>query len=666
MRGRLFLTFTLAALVCPPALSAQSTQLESEGVAPAHVSFVDGAVTLEREGRSESAPLNMPLLSGDRLRTLEGRVEVLFADGSTLHLDARSTIDVQSDELVRMTEGRLRLNILGPQGAVAYRIDSAAGSARITQPGEYRIAYLRGTGETQLEVAVIRGAAEVFTDQGSTPVRAGERAYASAGLMPSYAYAYNSASQDAFDRWSEDRRDVRLGVSSQYLPEDMQAYAPLLDQSGDWRQTESYGYAWYPRVAPDWRPYYYGRWDSYPRYGWTWIGADRFAWPTHHYGRWGFSAGAWFWIPSSRWAPAYVSWAYAPGYVSWCPLGFNNQPIFGINVSRPGYSPWRGWTAVSYSHFGGRGSYVHQRAVNWDRYAGKRPHFETRPSAPSGRDIALPRNSTPIRWAGSRSLPPEGGNYRNPRGEGDTRRVGSPRDNSPRGGRDVAVPRTGASPRYINRGDEIVRSQTERPSPRAGTPVTRPADEGFAIPRQTGADRPAMPIDRSGVATRTMPDGAARPSRSESTPFDPSTASGSPRAESRGDGPPTRPFDRTQARPRPSGGAPEPYQYQATPRTSEPRAAAPLREEGPRAYDRPAPSETQGRPNGGQARPAPERESPRAAPAERAPSRSEGRQPPSAPSRVEGPERAAPASRPAPSGGAPEGGAVPRRGRGGS
>ena len=175
---------------------------------------------------------------------------------------------------------------------------------------------------------MIRGAAEVFTDQGSTPVRAGERAYASAGLMPSYAYAYNSASQDAFDRWSEDRRDVRLGVSSQYLPEDMQAYAPLLDRSGDWRQTESYGYAWYPRVAPDWRPYYHGRWDSYPRYGWTWIGADRFAWPTHHYGRWGFSAGAWFWIPSSRWAPAYVSWAYAPGYVSWCPLGFNNQPIF--------------------------------------------------------------------------------------------------------------------------------------------------------------------------------------------------------------------------------------------------------------------------------------------------------------------------------------------------
>ena len=210
MRGRLRLTFTLAALVCPPALYAQSTQPEPEGVAPAHVSYVDGAVTLGREGRSESAPLNMPLLSGDRLRTLEGRVEVLFADGSTLHLDARSTLDVQSDELVRLAEGRLRLNILGPRSAVAYRIDSAAGSARITQPGEYRIAYLRpstelragGAGETQLEVAVIRGAAEVFTDQGSTPVRAGERAYASAGLTPS---------TNTFGSWLKVRMAMPIG-----------------------------------------------------------------------------------------------------------------------------------------------------------------------------------------------------------------------------------------------------------------------------------------------------------------------------------------------------------------------------------------------------------------------------------------------------------------------
>src|SRR4029077_15874943 len=130
-----------------------------------------------------------------------------------------------------------------------------------------------------------------------------------------------------------------------------------------------------------------------PRYGWTWIGADRFAWPTHHYGRWGFSAGVWFWIPSSQWAPAYVSWGYAPGYVSWCPLGFDNRPIFALDLYRVGpgyYSPWRGWTAGSYSHFGGRNAWVNQSAVNWDRFNGQRPTFETRPSAPgASRDVAV-------------------------------------------------------------------------------------------------------------------------------------------------------------------------------------------------------------------------------------------------------------------------------------
>ena len=55
---------------------------------PAHISFVDGAAVLERDGRSETAPASMPLLAGDRVRTQDGRVEILFADGSTLHLDA--------------------------------------------------------------------------------------------------------------------------------------------------------------------------------------------------------------------------------------------------------------------------------------------------------------------------------------------------------------------------------------------------------------------------------------------------------------------------------------------------------------------------------------------------------------------------------------------------
>ena len=268
---------------------------------------------------------------------------------------------------------------------------------RIRESGEYRVAVLHGTDETQLELAVLRGAGEIFTDQGNTAVRAGERAYASAGLAPSYTYAYNSANWDAFDRWSEQRRDARLGVSTQYLSSDMQQYASTFDQYGDWRYAQPYGYVWYPRVATDWRPYYYGRWMAYPRYGWTWIGADRFAWPTHHYGRWGFSAGAWFWIPGDHWGPAWVSWGYANGYVSWCPLGFNNLPVISVNFFNygphyhyAGYHYYPAWTVVSRSHFGH--GWVHDRAVNWwDGNGRGRGSFTSAQVSPVNPNVAVPR-----------------------------------------------------------------------------------------------------------------------------------------------------------------------------------------------------------------------------------------------------------------------------------
>src|ERR671910_3721469 len=75
----------------------------ADAQAPAHISLVDGVAVLERDGRTDDSPGSMPLLAGDRIRTRGGRVEILFADGSTLHLDHNSTVDLQSDDLVRLT-----------------------------------------------------------------------------------------------------------------------------------------------------------------------------------------------------------------------------------------------------------------------------------------------------------------------------------------------------------------------------------------------------------------------------------------------------------------------------------------------------------------------------------------------------------------------------------
>ncbi len=479
---RLLLTITsvVAALwiSAPGPARAQTDTVSPEIVTadpPAHVSVVDGAAVLERDGQPDAAPTNMPLLAGDRLRTQNGRVEILFADGSTLHLDANTTLDFQSDELVRLLDGRIRLSIPGRDQRVSYRVDTASGSAIILRPGEYRLAVLHNTRDGEIELAVIRGAAELVNEDGRTELRAGERAYARASGAPSNAYVFNSASWDSFDRWSEARRDERLGVSTQYLPDEVRTYAPSFDRYGAWQYDVSYGYVWYPRVAADWRPYYSGRWITMRPYGWTWVGIDSWSWPTHHSGRWGISAGSWFWIPGRSWAPAWVSWAYAPGYVSWCPLGWNNRPVLQI-LHAGGYGrgsdPWRAWTAVPRNHFG-------VDYVNTHYVAGRTFDVRTRDSfvqrsAPDVRGYAVPRSSAPIRVAGT-------------------------------------VTRRSDSPVYTNLEPGAARVGAGGPRVVVGQPrrtVAAPADEsGVDRPRATTRDMPIErnPMDRSRPASAYPP-----------------------------------------------------------------------------------------------------------------------------------------------------------------
>jgi hypothetical protein len=351
----------------------------------------------------------MPLLAGDRIRTQNGRVEILFADNSTIHLDSNTLVDFQSDEVIRLLGGRVRVNISGPGGSnrrVEYRVDAPSAWVQVMIPGEYRVSVLAGERESEVELAVLRGAADLVNEDGRTSLGAGERAFARAGARPSAAYVFNSAAWDDFDRWSEGRRDTRLGVSAEYLPETVQSYATTFSTYGSWQYLPTYGHVWYPRVRPGWRPYYYGRWTTLRPWGWTWIGSDPWAWPTHHYGRWGFNAGVWFWIPGRTWSPAWVSWAYAPGYVSWCPLGWNNRAVIGFNFNLHSgyrgyrYDPWHAWTVVPHRGFGH--GFVNLNVVKSTRIDVRtRNSFVVRDTSPDVRGFAVPRSSSAIRVAGT-------------------------------------------------------------------------------------------------------------------------------------------------------------------------------------------------------------------------------------------------------------------------
>ena len=576
-------------LLCTALPARAQERVQSEGSAPAHVSFVEGAVTLEREGRIEDAPANMPLLAGDRLRTRAGRVEVLFGDGSTLHLDQDSTLDLQSDELVRLIGGRLRLSIPGPSREIAYRVDTTSGWAQISDAGEYR-ATLK---ENEFELAVLRGRAELVNEDGRTSLRAGERAFARTNAAPSYAYVFNSASWDAFDRWSEGRRSERLGLSSQYLPEEVRAYSASFDRNGSWSYDASYGYVWYPRVDVGWRPYYYGRWVPYRHYGVSWVSAHAWGWPTHHYGRWGFNSGVWFWIPGRTWGPSWVSWAYAPGYVSWCPLGWNNRAVvqFGYYPGHHGSDHWRAWTVVPYRTFGS--SYVHRTVVTSNRIdARTRGAFVQRDRAPDVVGYAVPRGSVgaaPIRVAGTAASRSTASPLLSNRGAGDralpsrsvVRSSRSVTADSPAqtDSREVtrAVPRTQDRPVYQPENRAVERSR-----PRSAESPVRPAD---SISSPLSSD----PGRSSDLPTYRREDGyRARPE--SSTPTDRYAV---PRGDFRR---PAVSEPRRGESNRPSYGAPAPYAAPPSYGPSRPAAPPPAAGGSDRGSARPAEGS---RPSGG-------------------------------------------------------------------
>lgn len=583
---------------------ASAQDATSQTSPPAHLSVVDGTATLIRGSQAETAVVNMPLLEGDRLQTDAGRLEVLLPDGSMLHLDQYTTVDLLSAALMRLASGRVVFVVAGrptERPAFDYQIDAAAGSVRILRPGEYRVLLVEGSAGLDLELDVVHGEATVSSDQETVAVHAGECAFVSEGLAPSYAQPFNSARRDAFLQWSEGRRYASLGYESrQYLPSEIQVYAGAFDRYGAWERSEPYGYVWYPRVYEDWRPYYDGFWRPLDYFGWTWIGYDPWSWPTHHYGRWGFSARGWFWIPGRAWASAWVSWGSGASYVSWCPLGWNDRPVFSLGLglrlgSDRAYDSWYGWTTISRRAFGEaarvsgiavpRQSFGALRAGLVEQHgppplpgrgAGRPAGVAGVPDGARGR--AVPRVSTtmgPERAApqsqgwgvGGRSVvqPPS---RSSPTPVGGTRSSG-PANSAPRrspeaasGGLPASTPRGWATPRS---GGGAASGPAQ---PNAET--TRRTLGGIRSEPSAAGVQPSAPSLRSSPAQRTAPPSFASPSvprtRGRSSQGEPRSVPSAGATEPRL--PTTATVPRAQGRQSPVSG--QPRAPQVAPRTAQP------------------------------------------------------------------------------------------------
>src|SRR5439155_18015293 len=166
-------------LGCALLLIELASAAHAQDSPPPYLAVVEGAAHIDREGDVQPAVQNMPLLPGDRVSTLTGRVEILFPDGSALDLDQFSTVELLTPIRMHLAAGRGIFVVpadVNRANATRYEIDTPA-----------TIIVTRGFGTYRVDAA---------SALGSWPA-------------------------DAFDQWAEARYAERTATASgQYLPQD--------------------------------------------------------------------------------------------------------------------------------------------------------------------------------------------------------------------------------------------------------------------------------------------------------------------------------------------------------------------------------------------------------------------------------------------------------------
>jgi hypothetical protein len=340
---------------------------EEEGYRHGRVFFVEPGVTLQRatEASAEEALFNQPFLPGDRGWTdSAGRAEFQFPDGTVVRLDRRSKLDYSGHEEVqeervalRLWSGSTFLRVRAP-GSVRFEVETPSGTVRALDRGVLRVDV--DSGETR--VSVYAGEAEFDDGRGQVRLAAGERTFARWGDQAEEPRRFEPGEEnDDFAQWDGMRESEEQSAarSSEYLPDELDAYAGEFERNGQWQYESTVGYVWIPRVEVGWQPYSNGQWAWTP-YGYTWVPNERWGWAPSHYGRWGQSASfGWYWVPGRTWGPGWVSWAVGGDYVGWCPLGWRDQPVrpwgghngHAVSRGRYGQDPWN---VVRRGDLGGR------------------------------------------------------------------------------------------------------------------------------------------------------------------------------------------------------------------------------------------------------------------------------------------------------------------------
>jgi hypothetical protein len=345
---RLVLALLSVCVMLPFSLSADT-------IGYARISLTEGDVlyqTMDSGTEWAYASINMPLMSGDRIRVPEaGRTEIQFNGGSYIRTDRNTGLDIirlsrdgeGNITKLALTQGRAYVYCNRSSGInSAFQVDTPLISVIADKSAIFDV-YVYEEGYT--EVNVIKGTVFIEGHYINTRVNAGDMISVSA---ESRAKLSAGRQHDGWISWNISRDSVIAGTgpSIKYLPSSLYDYGSDFDRHGRWVYTEDYGHVWSPRMTvAAWAPYSHGRW-VWRNHDYVWVSYEPWGWVPYHYGRWGFRVGiGWFWVPPAVndvfWGPGFVAWINTPTYVSWVPLapgeiyyGHGHYGRHSVNLTR--------------------------------------------------------------------------------------------------------------------------------------------------------------------------------------------------------------------------------------------------------------------------------------------------------------------------------------------
>jgi hypothetical protein len=317
---RTFCRFALAVLTCT--LLAMPAMAESQARI-VRLSDVQGSVQIDKNTGMgfESAFLNLPITQGVQVRTRDnGRAEIEFEDGSTLHLTPNSKVEFRSLGLndagkrvsvVNLVEGMAYVNWVSKSDDLT--LNFSRETVVLSQPAHFRVE----TSPTASKVAVFKGDVEITGPSGKVTVAKKKMVTIDAGDNDKYTLA-KGIEEGPLDAWDKES----LQYHEQYARNNTSPYGygtSDLNYYGSYQNVAGYGMMWQPFFAgAGWDPFTNGAWSFYPGMGYMYVSSYPWGWLPYRYGNWMFVPGfGWMWQPG-----AWNTWTNTPRYIGTAPVGF--------------------------------------------------------------------------------------------------------------------------------------------------------------------------------------------------------------------------------------------------------------------------------------------------------------------------------------------------------